>query len=172
MKLKKVVFNENGFRNLHNLTIDISDNITVIAGHNGIGKSTILGLIANASEYTENKTLLNKDFRSEFSEVFILDYFEDFSQRDPEPSSADLTYKINDTEIIKRCAVSGTHKKLIKKNEYKKFLVKVNPSDLTDKQKESLNDDNLYVYRMRVIPRTLSSIGKEIGRASCRERVK
>lgn len=58
MKLKKVIFNDQGFRNLRNLTIDIAPRITVIAGHNGIGKSTILGLIANGTEYKANKTLL------------------------------------------------------------------------------------------------------------------
>lgn len=161
MKLKKVIFNESGFRNLQDLTIDIADSITVIAGHNGIGKSTILGLIANASEYSNQKTLLNKAFRSDFSEIFILDYYEDFDKRVPNPSSADLLYKFNNTEITKRCAVSGTQKKLINKSDYKKFLVKVNPNDLTDKQKELLNGDNLYVYRMRVIPRTLNSKDKE-----------
>lgn len=151
MKLKKITFDNIGFRNLHNLNIDIADGITVIAGHNGIGKSTILGLIANCSEYTEHKTLFNKAFRSDFSEIFILNYEEDFNSREYGPSTADLIYKLDSCEITKRCSVSGNQKKLINKIDYKKFLVKVSTSTLTEKQKEALNEDNLYVHRMRVI---------------------
>lgn len=161
MKLKKITFDNIGFRNLHNLNIDIADGITVIAGHNGIGKSTILGLIANCSEYTEHKTLFNKAFRSDFSEIFILNYEEDFNSREYGPSTADLIYKLDSCEITKRCSVSGNQKKLINKIDYKKFLVKVSTSTLTEKQKEALNEDNLYVHRMRVIPRTINITNQE-----------
>lgn len=47
IKLKRIEFNDHPFRKLKNLKIEFSDRITLIAGHNGIGKSTILGLIAN-----------------------------------------------------------------------------------------------------------------------------
>jgi predicted ATPase len=50
MKVSKITFGDPSFRMLKNITINIADRITVIAGHNGIGKSTILGLIANGSE--------------------------------------------------------------------------------------------------------------------------
>lgn len=161
MKLKKLIFDSVGFRNLHELTINIADRVTVIAGHNGIGKSTILGLIANCSEYSGNKTLFNKAFRSDFSEIFILNYEEDFKSRVQGPSSADLIYTIDNIEVTKRCTVSGSQKKLINKTDYKRFLVKVNSSDLTAKQTEALDSENLYVYRMRVIPRTVNISDKE-----------
>lgn len=161
MKLKKVIFDEVGFRNLHELTIDIASGITVIAGHNGIGKSTILGLIANCSEYSEQKTLLHRAFRSDFSEIFILDYYEDYESRLNGSSTADLVYEFDGVEITKRCSVSGSQKKLISKSDYRKFLVKVNPSTLTDKQKDALNGENIYVYRMRAIPRTVNTVDKE-----------
>lgn len=35
------------FRKLGELKIDFADRLTLIAGHNGIGKSTIQGLVAN-----------------------------------------------------------------------------------------------------------------------------
>lgn len=47
IKLKRIEFNDHPFRKLKSLKIEFSDRITLIAGHNGIGKSTILGLIAN-----------------------------------------------------------------------------------------------------------------------------
>lgn len=50
MKIKSISFGDIPFRMFRNLTINISERLTVIAGHNGIGKSTLLGLIANGSE--------------------------------------------------------------------------------------------------------------------------
>lgn len=154
MKLKQIKFDQNGFRNLKDITIDISSRLTIIAGHNGIGKSTILGLIANGSELKKYKTLLNKDFRADFGELFFLDYNEDFNQRLPEPSKADLIYEAENKTIVKECKVTGTQKILVKKNKYKKFMVKVPIDQLTSTQAADLKEDSVYVYRMRVIPRT------------------
>jgi predicted ATPase len=47
IKLNSLEFSNPPFRKLGNLKIDFADRITLIAGHNGIGKSTILGLLAN-----------------------------------------------------------------------------------------------------------------------------
>lgn len=165
MKLKKVVFNDQGFRNLCNLTIDIAPRITVIAGHNGIGKSTILGLISNGTEYKNYKRLLGKKFRSDFSEIFYLDYADDFSLRSQGASTADLVYAVGDVEITKACTVTAGHKELINRKSYKAFMAKVDKSTLTPKQEQELKDrldrepteSFLYVYRVRIIPRTKDS---------------
>ncbi|WP_151713395.1 AAA family ATPase [Acinetobacter bereziniae] len=162
MKLKKVVFDEHGFRNLKKLVLDIAPRITVIAGHNGIGKSTILGLISNCSEYTDNKTVLGKAFRADFSELFFLDYYKDLKDLEPKNYSAYLHYDIEGTEIIKKCQVTGTHKQLINKNQFQKFLVKVSEDQLTEKQKSTLTDEKCYVYRMRIIPRLDNKVPSEI----------
>lgn len=47
--LKKIVFGKNSWRKLSGLEIPVFPRLTAIAGHNGIGKSSILGFIANAS---------------------------------------------------------------------------------------------------------------------------
>lgn len=154
--LKKIEFDSIGFRNLKDISINFPSRLTVIAGHNGIGKSTILGLIANGSELKGHKTILNKDFRADFSELFFLDYEEDFNSRFPEPSRANITYNLFNQNIIKNCEVSGTHKATVQKTKYKKFMVKVPSSELTEKQAEALKPDSCYVYRMRVIPRTIN----------------
>lgn len=165
MKLKRVVFDDQGFRNLCNLTIDIAPRITVIAGHNGIGKSTILGLISNGTEYKNHKRLLGKKFRSDFSEIFYLDYTDDFYSRSEGASTADLIYAVGDVEITKVCTVTAGHKDLINKKLYKPFMAKVDKSTLTLKQEEGLqnkleqepSESFLYVYRVRIIPRTKDS---------------
>lgn len=155
--LKKIEFDSIGFRNLKDISINFSPRLNVIAGHNGIGKSTILGLIANGSELKKNKTLLNKDFRADFGELFFLDYYEDFKNREPEPSRANLTYTILGNDIIKNCEVSGTQKEAVHKTKYKKFMVKVPTTELTERQTAALKPECFYVYRMRVIPRTINS---------------
>lgn len=79
MKLKKISFDEKGFRKLKNIEIPIAPYITAIAGHNGIGKSTILGLIANCSGLSKGeKSFFGKVFQSNFQEAFHLDYFQDY----------------------------------------------------------------------------------------------
>ena len=75
MKIKSISFGDIPFRMFRNLTINISERLTVIAGHNGIGKSTLLGLIANGSELksSEGKTLLKRSFQAQLHELFYLD---------------------------------------------------------------------------------------------------
>lgn len=162
MKLKKVIFNEQGFRNLRNLTIDIAPRITVIAGHNGIGKSTILGLIANGTEHKNYKTLLEKKFRADFSEIFYLDYEGDFNSRESGASTSNLIYEAKGTEIIKVCTVTAGHKEIINRKQYKPFMAKVDVTSLTSLQSVELtsrhikhpNENFFYTYRIRLIPRT------------------
>jgi len=67
IKLKSISFGNHPFRKLRNIEIPIADRITIIAGHNGIGKSTVLGLIASISGIT------NKEFRSYFDKPFSLE---------------------------------------------------------------------------------------------------
>lgn len=162
MKLDKLIFDEKGFRNLKNLTIDISPRITLIAGHNGIGKSTILGLLANGSELKGQKTLLDKPFRAEFSEIFFLDYYGDFKERE-NPNCATLVYTTENNECVyKDCSVTGSQKIIINKKQYKRFMGEIDIDGLTDKQKLEINkmkeknpnENFLYIPRMRVIPRT------------------
>jgi len=47
VQVKSLMFGSPPFRKLGNINIEFADRLTLIAGHNGIGKSTILGLIAN-----------------------------------------------------------------------------------------------------------------------------
>lgn len=168
MKIKRVDFDNNGFRNLHDLTIEIADRITVIGGHNGIGKSTILGLIANGSELKIHRTLLDNSFRADFSEIFFLDYKGDFKEREPEPSKATLTYFSEENEIIKECKVTGNQKAIVNKKQLKPFMAEVDEDTLTEKQKKDLQERHekqptekfSYIYRMRVIPRTNENLSE------------
>lgn len=58
------------FRQFNDCEIVIGNKLTAIAGNNGTGKSTILGLLANSSELRGHKTYIGKAFRGEFAELF------------------------------------------------------------------------------------------------------
>ncbi|MDG3073143.1 AAA family ATPase [Bacillus halotolerans] len=60
------------FRNFKDINIDIPSRLILISGANGIGKSTLLGIIANGSGTKEFKSLSNKHFHPEFKDYFIL----------------------------------------------------------------------------------------------------
>ena len=132
MKLKKILFEEKGFRKLRNIEIAIAPGITAIAGHNGIGKSTILGLIANCSGVSRGKTasLFGKVFQSNFQEAFYLDYYEDFENyRVKEASKPDtpkvvLQYELADGSVIHKTCTVSTQKYRIKEKLYKSHMIK------------------------------------------------
>ena len=71
IKLKSMKFPINPIRKLKKINIDFGERFTVIAGFNGIGKSTILGLIASASG-TFEKNYFNKPFSVDINEIIHL----------------------------------------------------------------------------------------------------
>ena len=62
----------NDFRIFKDKEIILGNLLTVLAGGNATGKSTVLGMLGNSCELKQNiaKTYLNKSFRAEFSEIF------------------------------------------------------------------------------------------------------
>ena len=181
MKLKKVIFAE-PFRKLGGLKIDIAPRITAIGGHNGIGKSTILGLIANCSGLSAGeKSLFGKAFQSNFQDAFHLDYQADFAKYVQTAGRSTSTPKVvfhylrNDgSGVEKTCSVS-TQKYAIKESLYKNHMVKVplsesetepNPQaelieieeDLAGVDEVVANNEpdepRIEVFRLRLIPRT------------------
>ncbi|MBD8911203.1 AAA family ATPase [Sutterella wadsworthensis] len=75
--LKKIVFEANSWRKLSGIEIPVSPRLTVIAGHNGIGKSSILGFIANTSglsscDDNNVKNYFGTEFISKFEQQFRL----------------------------------------------------------------------------------------------------
>ena len=74
IKLRSLKFHPgNKFRKLEDLTLEFADRITLIAGHNGVGKSTILGLIASASGQNKQITYFNEPFSFDINKIVHLD---------------------------------------------------------------------------------------------------
>ena len=135
LTLEEIEFGEKQFRNLKEIKIPIAKGITVIAGHNGIGKSTILGLIANCSGEQKVKSLFGKTFRSDFQEIFHLDYHYDYEVYLKENKSTmpkvHLKYNYQDIcNYVKSCSVS-VEKQGIETKNYKNHMVKVEKSHNT-----------------------------------------
>lgn len=62
----------NNFRQFNNMDIFLGRRLTVVAGRNSTGKSTILGILANSGELKkkDGTTYTERQFRAEFSEIF------------------------------------------------------------------------------------------------------
>lgn len=68
MKFNKLFIES--FRQFSAKEIILGNKMTAIAGNNGTGKSTILGILANSSQLSGFHTYLGKPYRGEFSELF------------------------------------------------------------------------------------------------------
>ena len=59
------------FRHITNQVIELGTVMTAITGQNGTGKTTLLGWIAQSSDFKgSHKTLTGKPFSSKYSEIF------------------------------------------------------------------------------------------------------
>jgi AAA15 family ATPase/GTPase len=143
------------FRKLKDITIKVADRITVIAGHNGIGKSTILGLIANGSELTSHKSYFDKSFRSQFQEIFHLDINTDYNKVNK--YSVLLDFDFEQESILKKCTISrhkykdGDRLKIVPRsvNEQGKIIT----GKIADVgQDAKLPIPTIYIGMSRVIP--------------------
>lgn len=58
------------FRHLVDVDLKFGTRLTVIAGSNGTGKTSILGLIGHVFTYKKHKSFFKKNYETEFSNVF------------------------------------------------------------------------------------------------------
>lgn len=91
----------------------MADRITLIAGHNGIGKSTILGLIANGSGIRGEgfQSYLNRPFEANIHEIVHLDHkreYEDYKANPDLQPSPHIEYDFNGEPLLKRCSITST----------------------------------------------------------------
>jgi predicted ATPase len=109
IKVKSITFSAKSFRKLRELEIEFAERLTLIAGHNGIGKSTILGLVANTFGLTSSQ-----DSKSYFSEPFYANIerivylaLSEVEAAQKNPSAAPLVQaEVNERIVKKRCAMT------------------------------------------------------------------
>ncbi|WP_213949455.1 AAA family ATPase [Luteibacter sp. dw_328] len=164
IKVKSIEFGDIGFRKLKDFSVDIASRITLVSGHNGIGKSTILGLLANSSGLTQltkaPKSYFGKTFQANLSEIIFIDYEGEFlsaQEADALPRPI-ITYEINGQESFqKRCALTDRstegRARIVPRNFYpssKKFVSADDTITIGDASKVPL--PTLYLGMTRVFP--------------------
>lgn len=94
MKVIKVTINK--FRHLQSIELVFGERLTAIAGQNGTGKSSILGLVGHAFKFpADYKTLNEKQFATQYSEIFRFSYPEY-----DKPKDHDYTIELDTGELI------------------------------------------------------------------------
>lgn len=75
---RSIEFGAKPFRKFKNMRIPLAPRITLICGHNGVGKSTILGMLASTSGLTKAKGTPNsyfgKKYEANVNEIIFVDY--------------------------------------------------------------------------------------------------
>lgn len=93
--MRAIKLNLGDFRLFNGAEVYIGKRLTAIAGNNGTGKSTILGLLANSSALKKKRSLLDKPYRGEFSELFSAD-----KEHDPAGKKVRLEYEEHGTRSV------------------------------------------------------------------------
>ena len=124
VKLESICFTTPPFRRLESIEIKLAPRLTLIAGRNGVGKSTILALIAGGSGLTrgeKNKTYFGKLPNVYAEDILKLSYEREFVEDDAQKPHVLLTYKLGETRFNKKGNVSGSKERLriVPRNEPK-----------------------------------------------------
>lgn len=126
--INHIEFENDSWRKLHYVKrIDFAPRITVIAGLNGIGKSTLLGLCANCLGFTGKSGVPGDDINSYFGSKFQANFDEIFAltEEDLNQKGRSIIYikKKDGSPIIKGCNVSKAKEKT--NNDTKKPRLRV-----------------------------------------------
>jgi energy-coupling factor transporter ATP-binding protein EcfA2 len=111
IKLAAIEFGDVPFRKLLNMKIPIAERLTLIAGHNGLGKSTILGLAANGSGITQAayRSYFDRTYQGNLYEIIFIDFEGEYENRrtsgQPLPNPI-LTYSIDGRPLTKKCTLT------------------------------------------------------------------
>lgn len=109
VKVKSLAFGKPSFRKLGSFDIQFADRLTLIAGHNGIGKSTILGLVANTFGLTERsgpKSYFGEPFYANIERIVYLALAEVAEAQKDIASAPVVTANVNGVEVRKRCSMT------------------------------------------------------------------
>lgn len=108
IKVCSLEFGEQPFRKLGNLKIDFADRLTVIAGHNGIGKSTIQGLVANTFGITKTnvKSYFGEPFYANIERIVYLALDEVAKAQEDVSTAPIVVADVGGNIVRKRCAMT------------------------------------------------------------------
>jgi len=107
IKVKSLEFANPPFRKLGNFKINFADRLTLIAGHNGIGKSTILGLVSNTFGVKGGiRTYFGESFYSNIEKIVYLALNEVPLAQEHPNAAPTVSADVSGTTVRKRCAMT------------------------------------------------------------------
>ncbi|KAF0167116.1 MAG: AAA ATPase [Rhodocyclaceae bacterium] len=116
IRVCSIEFSKIPFRRLRLLSIPIAERITLIAGHNGTGKSTILAFIANDSGLSEKEyvSYFNRAVQANFQEIIHLTEDHDFIDDADKKPYVMISYDIDGKILVKKGNVTRRGKELFR----------------------------------------------------------
>ena len=113
IKVVSITFDAIPFRKLKNLTVQFAERLTLIAGHNGIGKSTILALTTNNFGWPRNaafKSYFDDEFYCNIEQMMHIDVSEVDAAQEAKAPPPRVTCKVNSVTVIKECSLTRRSK--------------------------------------------------------------
>lgn len=113
IKVASINFGTPPFRKLENLTLNFAERLTLIAGHNGIGKSTILALTTNnfgLPRNTKFKTYFDGAFYCNIEQMMHIDESEVDAAQETKAPPPRVVCKVNSVTVIKECSLTRRSK--------------------------------------------------------------
>ena len=116
IRIRSIQFSTIPFRRLKSLIIPIAERVTLIAGHNGTGKSTILAFLANGSGRSEKEyvSYFNRSVQANFQEIIHLTVEHDYVHDVDSKPYVLITYDIGGQTLVKKCNVTRRGKSLFR----------------------------------------------------------
>ena len=108
-KVVSITFGEQPFRKLKNLTVNFAERLTLIAGHNGIGKSTIIALVTNNFGLPRNsafKSYFDDAFYCNIEKMMHIDVSEVDASQKAKAKPPRVACKINNVFVVKECSLT------------------------------------------------------------------
>lgn len=155
IKVQTIKFDQPPFRKLGAIEINLAPRVTLIAGRNGVGKSTILALIAGCSGFTRGGTKFHSYFGTlpnvGTEDILKLSFERDFVEDEAQKANVLITYSYGAHTFQKKGNVSGSEERLrvVPRNEPK---VEITVDDVTIPAAGKVPIPTIYLGMTRVLP--------------------
>ncbi|WP_197339869.1 AAA family ATPase [Ralstonia solanacearum] len=111
IKVKAIEFkDQHPFRKLKGLNLPIAPRITLICGHNGVGKSTILGLLSSASGTAKAspKSYFGKMFDASIADIIYIDHKNEVQNPKTAGKLSEplIHYSVDGKPLVKECSLT------------------------------------------------------------------
>ena len=109
IKIVSIAFGVQPFRRLANLSVQFAERLTLIAGHNGLGKSTILGLTTHhfgLPRTVSHKSYFDVAFHSNIEQMMHIDVSEVDAAQETKAQSPRVTCSVNGVSVVKECSLT------------------------------------------------------------------